>query len=191
MTCMTERRTRRRGGPQAWQGSTRGCAMRKARLGRARASRAHNFQLCFLFQRSGASGKQRSTLMSPLIGQPARHLPLLRRRGAGGEAQAGRRSARWCDCAKAGCAVSWCIRHAPTCLLGREEQPPRSAEQPEPPKPKPLTSTAPAIERCERVSSGWALQRGFAMGSRLDAERCWMARATSVLPKAATSSADL
>jgi hypothetical protein len=60
------------------------------------------------------------------------------------------------------------MRHAPTACFGREEQPP-SAEQPERPKPKPLTSATRARERCERVSSGWALQRGFAMGSA----GCW------------------
>jgi hypothetical protein len=87
--------------------------------------------------------------MSPLIGQPAQHPPLLRRRGASGEAQAGRRSARRCDCAKVGCAVSWCIWHAPTCFVRRA-----AAKQPQPPEPKPLTSTARARERCEHVSSG-------------------------------------
>jgi hypothetical protein len=86
--------------------------MREACLGRARASRAHCFQLCFFVQ--GASGAaaqmeaevRRSTLMSPLNGH-SRHPPRLRRRGASGGAQAGRRSARRCDCAKGGlCAVS-------------------------------------------------------------------------------------
>jgi hypothetical protein len=109
----TERRRRRRGGPQARQGGARGCAMREACLGRDRASRAHRFTQL----KERRKRKRRSTPMSPLIGQSAQHPPRLRRRGAGGKAQAGRRSARRCDCAKAGCAVSWCIRHAPTSFV--------------------------------------------------------------------------
>jgi hypothetical protein len=92
--------------------------MRKACLGRARAPRAYCFRFLFLFKER-RKRKRTSTLVSPLIGQPAQHPPLLRWRGAGGGVQAGRRSARPCDCAKAGCAVSWCIRHAPTCFVRR------------------------------------------------------------------------
>jgi hypothetical protein len=162
--------------------------MCKACLDRARASRAHCFQLCSLFKER-RKRKRRSTLMSPLIGQPARYPPLLRRRGAGGEAQAGRRSARRCDCAKAGCAVSWCIRHAPTCFARRA-----AAKQAQPPKPRPLTSTARARERCEHVISGLgsAARRCDAAGwlawSHLDlAERLWRPPEE---PEAATGSAD-
>jgi hypothetical protein len=98
--------------------------MREACLGQARAPLAHCFQLCSLFEEQ-RKRKRRSKLMSPLIGQPAQHPSRLRRRGAGGEAQARRRSARRCDCAKTDCAVSWCIRHAPSPALCEEQ--PRSS----------------------------------------------------------------
>jgi hypothetical protein len=92
---------------------------RRVCIGRDRASRAHRLHLAQgAVHKRKRSGRPASTPMSPLIGQSAQHPPRLRRRGAGGKAQAGRRSGRRCDCAKAGFAVSWCIRHAPTCLLG-------------------------------------------------------------------------
>jgi hypothetical protein len=155
---MTERRRRR----------SSGSARNHARLCNARglpwpgscATRPACFQLCSLSEerRSGGAAQAEAevrcdAVMSPRIGQPAQHLSRLRRRGASREAQAGRRSARRCDCAKAGCAVSWCTtcgtHPRALCEVRRA-----AAKQPQPPKPKPLTSTARARERCEHVSSG-------------------------------------
>jgi hypothetical protein len=128
---------RRRGGSQARQEITRGCAMREVCLDQARASRASTASALFLFKeserRKRKAGGRRSTLMSPLIGRHAQHLPRLRRRGASREAQAGRRRARWCDCSEAGCAVVLSAgasgTHPPALC---EEQPRSSRSRPNP-----------------------------------------------------------
>jgi hypothetical protein len=141
--------------------------MRKACLGRPRASRAHCFRLCFLFKEQ-RKWKRRSTLMTPLIGQP------LNIRGAyNGEAQAEKLSPR--GAARGGVAVlrravlsagasgTHARTHALHCLCKEQPRSSRSRQQ-----PKPLTSVARARGRCGHVSSGMgSAARGCDAAGRL------------------------